>query len=173
MALVCKSSPLRQIHSLQQKLFYTFEWLHFKGRWKQQPHAVSDVWTLPMNYLSKQGLKGVLRQSRVLQLKGRVFKEHCDWEDSPSQTPVSVQMCLQTGFAHSLLRNLSCSYFRSILAHWIPGFYCLRRGQYLFLTIQSWILMAKLFFDIGKIFYFAWLRDQDLNICNLLNWLSF
>lgn len=114
MALVCKSSPLRQIHSLQQKLFYSFEWLYFKGRWKQQPHAVSHVWTLLMNYLSKQGLKGVLRQSRVLQWKREGFsKVHYDSEDSPnalryhpSQTPVSVQMCLQSGFAYSLLRNL-------------------------------------------------------------------
>lgn len=170
MTLVCKSSALGQIHSPQQKLFYSFDWLHFKGPWRQQPQAVNHVWTLLMNYLSKQSLKRVLRQSCVLQLK---------WiwtvtEESPLLRLQSVcryisEMALLTPCSEILWY----SHFRSILAHWMPGFYCLKRGQYFPLTIQSWRLRGKAFPWQRQNILFCLTEGPDLNICDLLSWLRF
>lgn len=67
-------------------------------------------------------------------------------EESPLPRLHSVCRCIsKMALLTPCSEILWYSCFRSVLAHWMPGFYCLRRGQYFPLTIQSWRLQGKAF----------------------------
>lgn len=169
MTLVCKSSPRRQIHSPQQNLFYSFEWLHFKGPCRQQPHAGSHVWTLLVNYLSKPSLERILRQNLIVKVEFALWLRRVPPSDSSQCADARPKwLCL-------VLAQKSCDTHPSEV-YWLTecqAFTAWAEGNISPLQSNLEGFKAKLFLDKGKIFYFARLRGQDLNICNLLSWLWF
>lgn len=87
--------------------------------------------------------RGYLGKAESCSEKGKVFLK-CTMTQKTPLMPwgitllrlLSVCRCVsKVALLTPCSEILSCSYFRSILAHWIRGFYCLRRGQYFSLTI--------------------------------------